>query len=64
MDYADNFYYLVDGEYTLLTELVIPESVTVIGSNQFSGFACITNVVFHSNVTTIKGYDYLHHNST
>ena len=48
--YADNFY--VNNE--LLTELVIPESISTIQSYAFFGYSKLTSVVFHNGVTEIK----------
>ncbi len=39
---------------TLLTELIIPDSVTVVGEWLFPGCASLTEVVFHDRVTRIE----------
>ena len=50
--YAHNLY--ING--VLLTNLVIPESITQIKPYSFSGADCITSVTFHNSVTTIGTY--------
>ena len=52
MCYAENFY--VDGE--LLTELVIPDGVTSIGTAQFLGFSKVTSIILPDSVVTIEDY--------
>ena len=52
MNYAQNLY--LNGE--LLTELVIPDSITEIKAEIFNGCNCITSVKFHDGVTTIGDY--------
>ncbi|MGM9971405.1 MAG: leucine-rich repeat domain-containing protein, partial [Anaeroplasmataceae bacterium] len=64
MSYGDSFYMLdlngsvsLNGnEYSLATEINIPEGITIIGHNQFYGFNNITSIVVSSSVTSI-GYE-------
>ncbi len=61
MDYETNFYILDDNgdieyngkNYKLLTELVIPSTVTLIGSFQFFGFSNLINVTIPNSVISI-----------
>lgn len=55
MEYAENFYYLDGEDYVLLTELVIPETVTIVKQYQFAYFK-ITKLTITANVTTIEKY--------
>ena len=48
--YADNLY--VDDE--LLTELVVPESISDIQKYAFFGYSKLTSIVFHGGVTEVK----------
>lgn len=50
--YAHNLY--LNGE--LVTELVIPDSVTSIEAYAFSGYSSLTSVTIGNSVTTIGGY--------
>ncbi len=55
MAYAENFYYLENGEFTLLTELVIPDTVITVKRYQFYKFK-FTKLTIPANVTTIEDY--------
>ena len=57
MYYANHFYMLDENkEYKEVTEIVIPETITKIGSLQFCGFNNIANIFIHNNVTSILVY--------
>ncbi len=60
MNLASNFYILgQNGEYSLVTSITIPESVTVIGSWQFYGFDNLTTVVMSDTVETVSQYAFM-----
>ena len=45
-------------EEELLTNLVIPDTITAIRDSAFYRFNCITSATLHSNVTSIGGYSF------
>lgn len=53
--YADNAGTITYNEknYSLLTDLVVPSSVTAIGAYQFNGYKSLNTVVLHEGVTSI-----------
>ena len=53
--YADNAGTITynDKNYSLLTDLVVPSSVTAIGAYQFNGYKSLNTVVLHEGVTSI-----------
>ncbi len=54
MFYANNFYIKdAEGNYTILTDLVIPDDVKEINDYKFMGFKCLKNVTIGDNVTKI-----------
>ena len=53
--YAENLYIKENGEYKPVKDLVIPEGVTIIQNNVFSGYRGLTSVTIPSSVTSI-GY--------
>ena len=50
--YANNLYI----NNSLVTDLVIPENITEIKDNAFSGATCMTSVTIHNSVTSIGNY--------
>ena len=56
MNYANNFYFSVNGEYNLLTEIIIPDNITEIGNYQFYGFKQISKITFNNSVKSIGEY--------
>ena len=61
MFYASKFYLLDDDRYygkyyTLLEELIIPNTVTKIGEYQFYGFSLVTSIIIPNSVTSIGNY--------
>lgn len=64
MNNASKFYILdeegtveKDGKkYSLLTDLVVPESVTAINYKQFYNFDCLKSITLHDGVTSIGNY--------
>ncbi|MCM1350393.1 MAG: leucine-rich repeat protein [Prevotella sp.] len=55
MYYGKHFYYSeANDDYQELIELEIPETITTIGSYQFSGFSNLTSIVIPDTVTTIN----------
>ena len=51
--YAENLYIKENGEYKPVKDLVIPEGVTIIQNNVFSGYRGLTSVTIPSSVTSI-----------
>ena len=60
MFYAENFYIYNEekADYELLTEVVVPNSVTSIGNFAFYGFDCLTSVEIPNSVTSIGEYTF------
>ena len=54
MYYASHFYMLdKNNEYKEITEIVIPETITIIGNYQFYGFNYIKSIIIPNSVTSI-----------
>ena len=41
------------GDYEFLTDIVVPESITEIGANQFTDYSFITSVLLHDGVVSV-----------
>ena len=52
---TNHFYLWLNNEWTEITEIVIPDTVTNINSCQFAGFSKVTSVIIPNSVTTING---------
>ncbi len=56
MEYAENFY-LVDNNISYeVTEIVVPESISKIGNNQFFGFSDVTSISLPNTIESIGDY--------
>lgn len=51
--YSKNLYFKNNNEYEIITEIIIPETITEIGKYQFAGFNEATNITIPSTVTSI-----------
>ena len=64
MYYASRFYILDEyGDcvynnktYSLLTEIIIPDTIDKIGYSQFYGFNCVSSIIIPSSVKTMSAY--------
>lgn len=62
MSYASNFYILDSSgeisyngkQYSLLTDLIVPNTINKIGNNQFCGFKNLTSIIIPNSVTSIS----------
>ena len=54
--YAENFYLIKNGEAELITDLILPNSVTSIGDYTFLGCQSLTSITIPDTVTTIGKY--------
>ena len=56
LKYATSLYFKIDGEYTLVTEVVIPDGVTALRDYLFYKYDNLTKIRISANVTRIGNY--------
>ena len=58
----DNFYMYQDGDYQLIEEIIIPDSIDKIGNYQFYGFKQLKKIVIPGHINTIGSFSFQDNN--